>query len=78
MFQTLFLNVFTVLLLAVTLDWFVSSLLGTKRKLLKPIVNAMHTVASYDTSKIEKELDFTFTPIDQTLERVIKNYKKKS
>ncbi|MDT0556390.1 NAD-dependent epimerase/dehydratase family protein [Patiriisocius hiemis] len=67
-----------ILLVATTIDWFISTLFGTKRKLLKSIVSSMFTVSSYDASKIEQEFELNFTPIEETLERVVKRYKQES
>ncbi len=52
------------------LDWFFSSLFGTKRKLIKTLVRSMFTDSYYEASKIKKELDFSFTQTEKTLERI--------
>ncbi|PVW14170.1 NAD-dependent epimerase/dehydratase family protein [Marixanthomonas spongiae] len=67
-----------VLLFFSKLDWLVSKIFGTKRKLLKATVNSLYTTSNYDSSKIEAELDFKFTPIVQTLNRVTDRYSSES
>lgn len=59
-------------------DWLSSKLLGTKRKLLKSTVNSMYKTSFYDASKVKKELDFEFTPYQETVKRVVTNFKKNS
>ncbi len=66
------------LLIASTIDWLMSLFFRTKRKLLKSIVKSMFTITTYDASKIERELGFNFTPIEETLVRIVKNYKKEN
>ena len=52
------------------MDWFVSKLFGSRRKLVKANVRSIFTSSYYDSSKI-KSLDFHFTPLEETLERVV-------
>ncbi|GHC46333.1 NAD-dependent epimerase/dehydratase family protein [Ulvibacter litoralis] len=59
------------------LDSVVSTLFGTKRKLLKTTITSLYNFSIYDTSKIEKELNFTFTPYKETIARVATNYLQK-
>ncbi|RMA66347.1 NAD-dependent epimerase/dehydratase family protein [Ulvibacter antarcticus] len=59
------------------LDWLSHILFRSKRKLLKSTVNSLYKISFYDACKIEKELDFQFTPYPKTLERVSKNFLKK-
>ncbi len=56
------------------LDWMYSKLFRTKRKLLKVFVNSLFRNYHYDTSKISRDLKFDFTPYQETLERVSKDY----
>ncbi len=56
------------------IDWFSAKLFRTKRSLVKATVNSLYSTSFYDASKIEKELDFRYTPFEETLERIIKNY----
>tara|TARA_R110000851_G_scaffold61343_5_gene141224 strand:+ start:8156 stop:9244 length:1089 start_codon:yes stop_codon:yes gene_type:complete len=59
-------------------DWFISKLFGTKRTMLKDTVNSLYTVSNYSSSKIETELNFQFTPISETLDRVVNRYSMES
>lgn len=63
------------LLFLSSLDWLSSNLFGTKRRLLKGMIHSMFRHSKYDASKIEKALDFQFTPYDETITRIVKNYK---
>lgn len=63
-----------VLLAFSKIDWFISKIFRTKRILLKATVNSLYTDSNYSSLKIEKELNFTFTPIEKTLKRVCKHY----
>ena len=62
------------LLFLSSLDWLSSKLFGTKRRLLKGMIHSMFRYSKYDVSKIEKALDFQFTPYDETITRIVKNY----
>lgn len=62
------------LLFLSSLDWLSSKLFGTKRRLLKGMIHSMFRYSKYDASKIEKALDFQFTPYDETITRIVKNY----
>ena len=63
------------LLLISTIDGLVSSLFGTKRRLLKANVKSLYTRSNYNTHKIEKSLSFSFTTVSQTIKRVASDYK---
>ncbi len=56
------------------IDWFTYKLFKTKRKLLKATVRSLYNSRSYDASKIEKQLGFTFTSYQKTIERVCENF----
>ena len=58
------------------LDWFFYKIFKIKRKLLKATVRSLYRNSFYDASKIEKEIDFKFTPTNKTIERVTKNYRR--
>ncbi|MAZ71574.1 MAG: NAD-dependent epimerase [Flavobacteriaceae bacterium] len=60
------------------LDWFFSFLFGTKRKLLRTHVASLYKFDTYDGSAITEEINFEYTPLEQTFERVVKNFKKES
>ena len=62
------------LLILSKLDWTSNKIFGTRRSLIKSTVLSLYKRSNYDASKIERELDFSFTPYKQTLERVAKNY----
>ncbi|MFK5983139.1 MAG: NAD-dependent epimerase/dehydratase family protein [Flavobacteriaceae bacterium] len=57
-----------------SVDWFSSKLFRTKRKLLKATVRSLYNESFYDASKIEKEINFNYTPYEKTIERVSRNY----
>lgn len=57
-----------------SVDWFSNRLFKTKRKLLKATVRSLYNESFYDASKIEKDLGFTFTPYQKTIERVCRNF----
>ncbi len=59
------------------LDWLSSKLLNTKRKIVKATVRSMFTTSIYDASKIKNLLGFEFTPIEDTLKRVVEERRKK-
>ena len=67
-----------VLLLFSKLDWIVGSIFRTTQKLPRSTVNSLYKISFYDASKIENELNFRFTPYQQTLARVAKNYLNKN
>ncbi len=54
-----------------TLDYMWSKLSGSSRKIVKATVRSMYTTSYYDSSKIKGALGFQFTPLAQTLERVV-------
>ncbi|HBR55748.1 MAG TPA: NAD-dependent epimerase [Flavobacteriaceae bacterium] len=57
------------------IDWFFSTLFGTKRKLLRTHVNSLYTFDTYDGSKIEEVLSFSYTPLSETLLRLTENFR---
>lgn len=66
-----------VLRILAALDGFAYTVFGKKRTLSKTTVESLYTCSFYDTSKIEKELNFTFTPYKETISRVAHNYLQK-
>ena len=54
------------------MDWLTSKLLNRKRKLTRSIENALHTTTTFDTSKIEKELNFTFQKKESYLKTILR------
>lgn len=56
------------------LDWLMSKLFRTKRKLPKSMVNSLFSISFYDASKVQNGLQMSFTPLDTTLARIANNY----
>ena len=57
------------------MDWLISKLLNRKRKLVRSTANSSHTTTTFDTSKIEKELNFTFQKKESYLKVILKECK---
>lgn len=53
------------------IDWLLNKLFGVKRKLVKATVRSMFTISLYDSSKIKESFKFQFTPVDETLQRIV-------
>ena len=66
-----------ILMLFSKLEW-IAVLFGRNQKLSRSTVRSLYKISFYDASKIENELNFRFTPYQQTLARVAKNYLNKS
>lgn len=58
------------------LDWLVSKLFGSKRRLLRSMVDSLFKTSFYDGSHIERTIDFSYTPTPVTIERVTANFRK--
>jgi len=58
------------------LDWLANMVFRKKRSLLKATVRSLYRISFYDTTKVETDLNFSFTPYKSTLDRVAKNYLK--
>lgn len=54
-----------------SLDWVYSKLTGSERRLPKANVLSMYHNSKYDPSKIKEQFGFEFTPIKETLKRVV-------
>jgi dihydroflavonol-4-reductase len=67
-----------VLMLFSKFDWMFALLPGKSQKLPKSTVSTLYKISFYDTSKIENELNFSFTPHKETLAQVAKNYLNKT
>ncbi|MEM7085363.1 MAG: NAD-dependent epimerase/dehydratase family protein [Bacteroidota bacterium] len=67
-----------VLLLLSKLDALSSFLFRSKRKLLKSMVMSMYHTTHYDSSKVKAELNFEFTPMEETLARIVNSYSSSS
>ena len=64
----------TTLLFLSRLDAMAYSLFGFKRKLLKSMVESLYTESSYSSSKIQSQLEFSFTPIETSIKRIASAY----
>ena len=60
------------------MDWLFSKLFGIKRRLVKATVHSMFSISLYDSSKIKEQLGFEFTPVEETLKRIVKGSEKTS
>ncbi|MDC8002787.1 NAD-dependent epimerase/dehydratase family protein [Aureisphaera galaxeae] len=60
------------------LDGFVSFLLGKHRRLTKESVASLTTVSTFSSEKIKQQLGMKFTPLEETISRVAKNYSSSS
>lgn len=60
------------------LDALSSFLFRRKRKLLKSMVESLYHSTIYDNSKVKTELNFEFTPMEETLSRIVKCYSSSS
>lgn len=58
------------------LDWLSNKLFGTKRRLVKATVRSMFSNPLYNSSKIKESLNFEFTPVAETLERIVNESEK--
>ena len=56
------------------MDWLISKILNRKRKLAKSTANSSHSTTTFDTSKMEKELNFTFQKKETYLKTILQNY----
>lgn len=65
------------MLFAGSLDWFSSKIFRSKRKLVKDTVRSMFTQSFYDNSRLQKEFDFQYTTVSETLERISEVEKQK-
>lgn len=59
-------------------DCLLGKLFGKKRKLFRATVRSMFKTSFYDASRIKNTLEFQFTTLEKTLERVTKETKKAS
>jgi len=53
------------------MDWLISKLLNRKRKLARSTATSSHSKTTFDTSKIEKELNFTFQKKESYLKAIL-------
>lgn len=57
--------------LAWRMDWLISKLLNRKRKLARSTATSSHSTTTFDTSKIEKEFNFTFQKKESYLKAIL-------
>jgi dihydroflavonol-4-reductase len=53
------------------IDWLISKILNRKRKLTQSTANSSHSTTAFDTSKMEKELNFTFQKKESYLKTIL-------
>ncbi|RSK41842.1 NAD-dependent epimerase/dehydratase family protein [Mangrovimonas spongiae] len=58
------------------LDWLKSFLTGKDRLLTKHLKNTLQSTKIYSNEKVKKELDYNFTPIEKSINRISKQYLK--
>jgi nucleoside-diphosphate-sugar epimerase len=58
------------------MDWWRQFFTGKHRRLTRLMAKAIQSQTFYDSSKIEEHLNFTFTPIEETITRVCEHYIK--
>ncbi|AXG68409.1 dTDP-4-oxo-6-deoxy-D-allose reductase [Kordia sp. SMS9] len=59
------------------LDWWQQFFTGKHRKLTRLMAKSIQSQMVYDSSKVTKQLNFTFTPMQETIDRVSKRYKNR-
>ena len=64
----------SILVVLSRLDWLSNKLFKTKRSLLKATIQSMYTYSNYDASKIKNAISMEFTSMEETLQRIVKNY----
>ena len=52
------------------LDWLNHKLFGKRRKLSKQLAKTINNVTNHDNSKVKDALDFNFSPVDDSIEKV--------
>lgn len=58
------------------MDWWRQFFTGKHRRLTRVTSKSIQSQTFYDSSKIQEQLNFTFTPMEETIERVSKRYKE--
>jgi len=51
-----------------------SLVFGVKRKFPKALVESMYDSPRYDNTKVKRDLELSFIPLDQTIERISNHY----
>ena len=57
--------------LAWRLDWLLSKIVNRKRRLTRSTATSSHSTTTFDTSKMEKELNFTFQKKESYLKTIL-------
>ncbi|MFT5242141.1 MAG: dihydroflavonol-4-reductase [Glaciecola sp.] len=55
-------------------DWLHYKLFGKRRKLSRQLAKSISSKTVFDNSKLKRDLDFSFTPIDESITKVSKYY----
>ena len=55
-------------------DWLTTNLFLQERNLTKAVAKSLHTKDFYSSAKIEKELNFTFEPIENVISNIAEKY----
>lgn len=58
------------------LDWLKHKLFGTRRSLTKQSAKSAISISKYDNAKIKNDLDFTFKPIEKSINEICQLYLK--
>lgn len=66
-----------ILLLYCNFEWLMHTIFNKKRKFSKGMVSSLYSKTSYSSEKITTNFNFTFTPLEKTIERVCENYLRK-
>ena len=53
------------------MDWLISKIVNRKRRLTRSTATSSHSTTTFDTSKIEKELNFTFQKKESYLKTIL-------
>nr|WP_321248179.1 NAD-dependent epimerase/dehydratase family protein [uncultured Psychroserpens sp.] len=56
------------------LDWLNQKVFGKRRKLSRQLAKSISSKTVFDNSKVKSDLDFSFTPIDESITKVSKYY----
>jgi nucleoside-diphosphate-sugar epimerase len=60
--------------LAWRLDWFKNNLFFQERTITKAIVKSLHDKNTYSNQKIQRQLDYCFTPIERVLKTIAEHF----
>jgi nucleoside-diphosphate-sugar epimerase len=60
------------------LDWLRSKVTGSPQQLFKASVTSLYNQSYYDNNKLVRQLDFEFTPLEQSIQRIAAAYREES